>query len=62
MAYMYVASDVFCCLFQLPAAVGEAPTFGFSEDMANQFFNPDGVRTAACTMWIFLKSECTFNA
>lgn len=29
-------------LLQLPAAVGEAPTFGFSEDMANKFFNPDG--------------------
>ena len=46
--YMYVT--LFCCLFQLPAAVGEAPTFGFSEDMANKFFNPDGVRTTKCIM------------
>lgn len=29
-------------LLQLPAAVGEAPTFGFAEDMANKFFSPDG--------------------
>lgn len=30
-------------LFQLPAAVGEAPTFGFAEEMANKFFKPSGV-------------------
>lgn len=41
---------IFFNYFQLPAAVGEAPTFGFAEDMANKFFNPDGVRTvnASC--------------
>ena len=31
--------------FQLPAAVGEAPTFGFTEHMANKFFKPEGVRS-----------------
>ncbi|XP_068700001.1 dystrobrevin beta-like isoform X2 [Montipora foliosa] len=29
-------------LLQLPAAIGEGPTFGFAEDMANKFFKPDG--------------------
>ncbi|CAH3195713.1 unnamed protein product, partial [Porites evermanni] len=29
-------------LLQLPAAIGEAPTFGFTEHMANKFFKPDG--------------------
>ncbi|CAH3107802.1 unnamed protein product [Porites lobata] len=29
-------------LLQLPAAVGEAPTFGFTENMANKFFKPEG--------------------
>ena len=35
--------------FQLPAAVGEAPTFGFTEHMANKFFKPDGVRSLTIT-------------
>ncbi|XP_022783503.1 dystrobrevin beta-like isoform X3 [Stylophora pistillata] len=29
-------------LLQLPAAVGEAPTFGFSEEIAVRFFSPEG--------------------
>ena len=35
--------------FQLPAAVGEAPTFGFTEHMANKFFKPEGVRSLTIT-------------
>lgn len=35
--------------FQLPAAVGEAPTFGFTENMANKFFKPEGVRSLTIT-------------
>ena len=35
--------------FQLPAAVGEASTFGFTEHMANKFFKPDGVRSLTIT-------------
>ena len=35
--------------FQLPAAIGEAPTFGFTEHMANKFFKPEGVRSLTIT-------------
>ena len=38
--------------FQLPAAVGEAPTFGFTEHMANKFFKPEGVRSLTITYMI----------
>ncbi|KAK3738097.1 hypothetical protein QZH41_003688 [Actinostola sp. cb2023] len=31
-----------CLYHQLPASVGEAPTFGFSEDVASFFFKPQG--------------------
>ena len=55
-AYMQPLMYFYFHLFQLPAAVGEAPTFGFAEDMANKFFNPDGVRTH--TTWIFFFCEC----
>ena len=38
--------------FQLPAAVGEAPTFGFSEEVVNMFFKPQGVRRTAHFTWL----------
>lgn len=41
--------STFIFSFQLPAAIGEAPTFGFTEHMANKFFKPDGVRSLTIT-------------
>lgn len=48
-------------LLQLPAAVGEAPTFGFSEEMANKFFNPEGpLKRNETTLLNFL--ECVMGS
>ncbi|XP_032220916.1 dystrobrevin beta isoform X2 [Nematostella vectensis] len=47
-------------LLQLPASVGEAPTFGFTEDVASIFFKPQGPLDRQRTQLVHFL-ECVMN-